>query len=401
MSAVRGAGLATSLLAALVAAAACSHSPDAAMDSSPPSEGTKLPSDDAAAPDARADAGDADADSGPPRVCSDHDFCHTTVPAGQTLRAGWSDANGIAWAVSAEGAILRWDGESWSIHTSGLGALSSIWGSSPTDVWIGSDTGLYHGEGSSSATLAFAAITSLPGDPTPITSVWGTGPDDVWAVGPRSGGASHAGRVLHYTGSAAGWSLDDASAEPIEYTRVWGSANSGPWLAGARKNPKNILELAVRRRRVGESGFTDVVLPGDPAYAPDNPYAKLNTVWGVSASPDDTIWILGEQAFGKPGYVRGTTANSGQTYTWSFTVLGDKAFFLPNSIWGISANDAWVGGNFGRLRHFDGNAWKQAFITITEYPVVDAFYGIWGRGTEELWVVGAGIALHRSPTTFP
>ncbi len=401
MTPLRAAGLAAALFASVLAPAACSHSSDGTVDAPPHDDGTTLPPGDASVADASPDAEGADAEAGPPRVCSEQNFCHTTVPAGHTLRAGWSDADGIAWAVSTEGAILRWDGKNWAIHASGLGALSSIWGSSPTDVWVGSETGLYHGQGASSAALAFTAVTGLPGDPTPITAVWGTGPDDVWATGPRSGGTSYAGRVLHYAGAAAGWSLDLASAEPIAYTRVWGSTNSGVWLAGVRKNTKDVLELAVRRRPVGKSSFSEVLLPGDPEYPPNNVYAKLVTVWSVSSSGDDTIWILGEQAFGKPGYVRGTTTDSGQTYAFTFTALGDKAFLLPNTIWGISANDAWVGGDFGRLRHFDGTTWKQAFTTITEYPMVDPLYGIWTRGTDELWIVGAGVALHRSPTSFP
>jgi hypothetical protein len=166
-------------------------------------------------------------------------------------------------------------------------------------------------------------------------------------------------------------------------------------MAGTRNNPKNIPELAVRRRAAGTTDFTDVAVPGDPAYAADNPYAKLNVVWGASSSSDDTMWIVGEQAFGRPGYVRGVTSDGGQTYTWSYTALSDKSVLLPNTVWGIGANDAWIGGDFGRLTHWDGSRWKQAFVTITKYPVVQPFYGIWGRGTNDLWVVGAGIAMHR------
>lgn len=397
--------LRTTALATLGVAAAlvaCSVSPDPDIGPPPSEAGVQVPTTDGSVPDAEPDpdAGD-DGEGGPASSCSAEDFCHTAVPAGQTLRAGWSDAAGIAWAISSEGAILRWDGTTWSLHASGLGSLVSIWGSGPTDIWVGTSSGLLHGQGASSATLTFTAVAALPGgDATPITSIWGTGPDDVWATGPAAM-PGYRGRVLHYTGPANGWSFDDASTQPIQYARVWGSQASGVWLAGPRNNPKNIPELAVRRRPVGASVFTDVALPGDPAYDVDNPYAKLNTVWGVSGSSDGTMWIVGEQAFGQPGYVRGVTNDGGQTYTWTYTQLSPKSVFLPNAVWGISANDAWLGGDFGRLRHWDGVQWKQAFITITKYPVIDPFYGIWGRGTDDLWVVGAGIALHRDLSKQP
>ena len=375
---------------------ACSVSPDPILEPTP-GEDVKVPGNDGSAPDsapgADGDAG-ADVDAGPAKTCSAEDFCHTNVPADQTLRAGWSDAAGIAWAISSEGAILRWDGASWAVHASELGELVSIWGAGPTDIWVGTSSGLLHGQGASSAALVFTSVETLPGDATPITSLWGTGPDDVWAVGPAPGPGLK-GRVLHYEGAATGWSLDPASAEPIQYARVWGSAASGLWLAGTRNNPKNIPELAVRRRAPDANDFADVTLPGDPAYAADNPYALLNKVWAVSTSVDHTMWIVGEQAFGRPGYVRGVSSDGGQTYTWSYTALSDKSVFLPNAVWGIGANDAWMGGDFGRLRHWEGTRWKQAFVTITKYPVVQPFYAIWGRGADDLWVAGAGIAMHR------
>ncbi len=391
--ALRAAAVITALgvVGALVA---CSESPDPTVPDDVPRDGTSVPTLDGSAGDASddVDAG-TDVDAGP-RTCSAEDFCHTAVPADQTLRAGWSDATGVAWAVSSEGSILRWDGSTWAVHASELGELVSIWGSGPTDIWVGTTSGLLHGQGASSAAIVFTAVDALPGDTTPITSIYGTGPDDVWATGPGAT-PGFKGRVLHYTGEGAGWTLDPASSEPIRFARVWGSAASGVWLVGTRNNPKNIPVLAVRRLAVGSSDFTDVVLPGDPAYAADNAYAQLNVTWGVSSSADGTMWIVGEQAFGRPGYVRGVTADGGQTYSWTYTALEEKGLFLPNAVWGVGANDAWIGGDFGRLKHWDGTRWKQAFVTVTKYPVVEPFYAIWGRGADDLWVAGAGIAMHR------
>ncbi|AKV04758.1 hypothetical protein AKJ09_11421 [Labilithrix luteola] len=167
---------------------------------------TSIPSVPDAAPDVEDAAPDAteDADAGP-RMCSDQGWCQVPLPAKQTLRGVWGDGQGIVWAVSAEGNVLRWDGKVWSIHVSMTDPLFAIWGSGPLDIWIGGKAGLFHSAGTSSAALSFEA-SSAPGDPTvPILSVWGTTASDVWAVGgKRVQGSPARSRVLHFSETAPG-----------------------------------------------------------------------------------------------------------------------------------------------------------------------------------------------------
>lgn len=350
-------------------------------------------------PDANAptDAGaEAEADA-PARVCSDQGFCHTPVPPDQTLRAVWGDGAGAAWAVSEQGAVLRWDGAAWQVHTKDLGPLFAVWGSGPTDVWVGGEGGLHHGTGATAATLTFTAVAA-PGDPTiAIRSIWGTSASDVWAVG-GNGGEVPTGRVLHLTASGdagASWTLDPASAEALAFTHVWGTAASGVWLAGSRPIPGDefFTEVIVLRRPAGAPDFAPVALPSDPQENPT--FGRLGLVGGVSPGGESTMWILGRTAGTLHGIWRGASADSGQSFTWTYERYGRADDPGLNAAFGTAANDVWAAGDYGRLRHWDGKQWSQAAITLTKFPVTEPFYGLWSKGPDEVWVVGDGVALYR------
>lgn len=393
--------LALGAIASLVAIAACSSSDESPPDdpAPPETEGGTLPPPDGSAPvDSGAADADADVEAEAPRVCSEDGFCHTTVPPKQVLRGVWADGAGVAWAVSDEGAILRFDGSAWSVHTQTKGTLSAIWGSGPTDLWVGGTGGLMHGAGATSATVTFTDVET-PGDKrAPITSIWGTGASDVWAAGgyltsPR------VGRVVHYAGAGgdggASWTLDPASANPVVYSRVWGSVASGVWLAGLYLEPVTRNQvLAVHRKEAGSTTFADVAVPTDPT-APKGS-GQIIRFYDASASADGTMWLLGRTNTSKAGYGRGTTTDGGLTYTWEFVQYGPSVGPLPIFIWGPSKNDAWIGGEYGRLRHWDGTTWTQAQTTITKYPDTTTLNAMWGSPQGEQWVVGDGIALHRA-----
>jgi len=202
--------------------------------------------------DASTDAdADVDVDAASP-TCSIDGYCHTTLPSPQTLRDVWSDGLGVAWAVSAQGNILRWDGASWSIVHTVPGRLLAIWGSGPTDLWAGGDDGLFHGTGATSSAIMWAAVAT-PGDATiPINSIWGTGPTDVWAVGrPQPPSRPRVGRVLHFGGDggdgAPTWSVDSLSLQPIGFIEVWGSSGSDVWIGGDRGSSGREQGVVFRR----------------------------------------------------------------------------------------------------------------------------------------------------------
>lgn len=112
-------------------------------------------------------------------------------------------------------------GPRWTeaFDTTGMGALSGVWGSGPSDVWVvGGSPGVaevMHHDGE-----AWSPVEVPAGDL--LVWVYGFGPDDIWAVG-------QSGSVVHRT--ADGW-----STVPIDTTEdlwgVWGAAPDDLWVVG-------------------------------------------------------------------------------------------------------------------------------------------------------------------------
>jgi hypothetical protein len=175
---------------------------------------------------------------------------------------------------------------------------------------------------------------------------------------------------------------------------VWGTATSGVWLAGVRNNPVTINQEAyVLQRAPGATKFAEVTLPTDPA-APKG-VGQMNKLHDATAGLDGTVWVLGRTNTSKTAILRGTSTD-GLAYTWSFVPFGPSSAPLSNFVWGRAKSDHWVGGEYGRLRHWDGSMWVQAKTTITKYPDTTTLHAVWGDAQGELWVVGEGLAMHRA-----
>ncbi|MBN9160433.1 MAG: hypothetical protein BGO98_27160 [Myxococcales bacterium 68-20] len=350
---------------------------------------------DASTPEVAPDA----MDSGK-RTCSDQNFCHTTLPSAQaTLRGVWGDGT-VVWSVSEEGEVLRWDGSAWSVHASKLGALYTIWGSGPTDIWIGGERGLHHGTGATSQAVVFEPVASPGDEEIPIRSIWGTSATDVWAVGGEPDmmmeGAGRA-RVLQLDGGGSSWSLSSVSSEPFAFNHVWADAEGGIWIAGDDGSGYS-QSNAVLRRAPGASDFVEVTVS---AYnEEDGPVSGApGTVTGGGLGGDGRIVLSGRTRSGTPSFWSGAPGGDGEI-EWSYEArdLND-----PNlhSVWALDGATTWVAGDYGRLRSWDGTKWMQAAIMIADFPVIAPLHAIWGTKADDFWVVGRNIALHRKPKEAP
>ena len=346
--------------------------------------------------DAPADAKDASvADA---RACSDQGFCHAALPKGATLRDVWGDGT-VVWAVSEEGDVLRWDGQAWIVHASKLGALYAIWGSGPTDVWIGGARGLHHGTGASPQSLVFAHVDA-PGDPSvPILSIWGTGPDDVLAVGGFVDDVDFLphGRVLRRrSGGDAGvsWKLEAISSEPFVFRRVWGSAASGAWIAGD-DGSDNAQSSAVYTRPPAASTLRAVTID---AFAPDEgpEQGVPGGITGGGIAADGRTLVIGKTKSGTPSLWYGASADAGDagSFAWSYEArdLNDPRLRV---VW-AGGTTTWLAGDYGRLRSSSGGPWMQAAIMIADLPIIQPLHAIWGKAPDDFWVVGKDIAMHRT-----
>jgi hypothetical protein len=125
----------------------------------------------------------------------------TGAPYGEYMGITAVSAN-KAWAVGYSGdnweLVVKWDGTTWtqlpSPQTPDGGVLSParhVWASGDNDVWVVTDTTLFHYDGSSWTPFK-------PGPTNPVTyytAAFGTGPTDVWF------GGSAPGLLWHWDGT--------------------------------------------------------------------------------------------------------------------------------------------------------------------------------------------------------
>ncbi|MGO9687576.1 MAG: WD40/YVTN/BNR-like repeat-containing protein, partial [Syntrophobacteraceae bacterium] len=115
---------------------------------------------------------------------------HDTMVTRIQYSSVWGTSGSDVYAVGDKGAIVHYDGKSWSYMTSGTTQnLHSVWGSSESDVFAAGEAGtILHYDGKS-----WSAMTS--GTTQNLHSVWGSSGADVFAVGGH-------GAIIHYDGKS-------------------------------------------------------------------------------------------------------------------------------------------------------------------------------------------------------
>jgi len=383
---------------ALGAGAACA---DAELDGSAPAPDAGDPpatlpdggADDDGGADATPPTKDAEVEAGP-KTCSDDGFCPTALPPNETVKGLWGDGAGVLWAATEEGDVLRWDGTAWSVHASNLGQLTSIWGSSPTDIWVGGSDGIQHGTGDSSAAVTFTSVT-LPGEwLPPVQKIWGPAPNDVWAV--LCYGFADAGYVFHFDGST--WALDDAATNTgAGFTQIWGGHGT-LWFGGARLSTETWQnEVFLAYKTAGED-LKEVTLPVNPDPSLEL-YLKYTPVVGGVVASSTSVIVLGqpESTFQTPSMWTGTSTDGGKTFTftWAADPRADRPAIF--AVAGKSGDDLWAAGALGRLIHWDGSKWSTTAISVDDNPTLDPFYAIWMGGSDQFWVAGKNMARRFDP----
>lgn len=348
-----------------------------------------------------------DAGSPPPPACSADGWCITKLPEPMSLTDVWASPDRRAWAVSAAGHVLRWDGAEWKIVHVASAGLRAVWGASPTEVWVGGESGLVlHGEESAGATTftPVAIDTSQT-----VTRIRGSSPADVWLL---ADGAYHltaatAGSASPFVAVTVPSSFGDAVAF-TRITAVWGTA-ADTWFAGsetsycAPPDCTNVKQTFTARRRAAGDDVTWDTVPMKIADA---------TAVAAGTSTTDGIQILALQTqlfdtglaarvaddASKLDPKRGPITVAG-AHAWSFEVA--EEYGQPEGLWGRRSDDVWLVGRFGVVRRFDGNAWQVARVAPTKLaPLVNHLHAIDAvddpSGEREMWIVGDDVALRRT-----
>lgn len=222
---------------------------------------------------------------------------HTTFD--HLVTTVWGTASDDVWAGGEYGKMSHWDGKTWAPHPSPDGIVSRLWGAASDDVWGIDGTELVHWDG------ATWSRVSLPGTVTEgLQAITGTSTHDVWT-------ATFNGTVFHWDGSS--WS--QATKVPDGgVSDLYAAAPNDLWVSGR---------------------FFDVYRWHGSAWTKHETDVSSPRVWGFG--PDD-VWFGG-------GSVR---------HHWDGTKLDTTRVELGatlDTLWGCSPDDLWMAGKYGTIAH--------------------------------------------------
>jgi hypothetical protein len=254
--------------------------------------------------------------------------------------------------VSAIANISTWDAGSWTERSSITGHISTLWGSSTTDLWAGGSDGIWHWNGSN----WILAKTGIQW----VMDIWGFGSNDVWAAGDD---ASSRGAVYHWDGSS--WS-SYTGLYPGGLRGIWGMRPDDMWAVGYDKS----------------GTIKPGVLHWDGRVWQSMTHTYSGYLWAVHGSSKNDVWAVGEN---------GTIHWDGSS--WSISDVGN---YELQDVWAVSANDVWAVGATGTIRHWDGSRWNAVSSGLTDWIT-----GIWARQQNDIWAVAlGGVILHWNGYTW-
>ena len=256
-------------------------------------------------------------------------------PTGENLTDIWGTASNDVFAVGSGGSVLHYDGDAWSVvHTDTNGQLRAVWGTGPSHVLAGGQSGINRYNGT--------AWSPWAGAPRVVEDIWGTAQDDVFAVN-RSTLYHYDGLAWRYLRSTRLDNLWSGRRGSVVGAGVWGQVR------------------------------TDDLTGQTPAYAPT--HAFLRTVWGLSTN---AVYAAGDH--GALLHFNGASWKAVPTPT-------TNSIFC---LWGAATNCVFAAGGFGTLLRYDGTSWI-AMPSGTRFNI----NGIWGSDSNCVFAVGdAGTILH-------
>jgi hypothetical protein len=328
-------------------------------------------------------------------TCDEADWCPvpTTVDKLYSLTNVWGSGKDDVWATGSGGTVIHWNGSAWTPTVVPSDTLPikdtfrALWGSGPNDVWIASATDMiFHSTGFKDGTAEWVRAPSASDsdwDRRPLFAVWGTSPTDV-----RFGGAPNSyfdpdieetvytnQFVLDTSGEGTKWSRSKGYATVYG---LWGPSANELWLIGDHR-PYTPQVVAWVLHGTRESGGDVVWTQVDSKST-----TRLRGLWGSSAND---VWVVGDN-----GTIRHFDANATEA-----EIVESKTRSNFNAVWGSGPNDIWVIGDKGTILHFDGNSWSESVAAFPMGRSKPHLFGIWGSGPDDVWIVGNDIALHHGP----
>ncbi|HEY4182614.1 MAG TPA: hypothetical protein VGM90_37535 [Kofleriaceae bacterium] len=254
--------------------------------------------------------------------------------------------------------MAHWNGTVWTIAATSFSA-SGIWSSSPTSVWaLDNGAGIQHWDG--------AAWTAAALPPTQqalvLSSIWGSSESDIFAVG------------QHVIYRFDGWQWTSISPDGVTPPNVITGSGRTDALIASTGNPARLYRWRGAGRLVTSPGSVAVynLSCGDASDCFSVVGPDVSHFDGTSWSPVGVDESLGVWARTSASvFEMSRTAlfeRTGTTWTKVLDAPQDVADKLAAArlvaMNGVSDTDIWLGSDRGDLFHYDGTT--IAFVTHTD-----------------------------------
>jgi hypothetical protein len=218
--------------------------------------------------------------------------------------------------------LLRYNGAKWtSVSGSTLTSFSAGFSTSPTNVWVAGDTGQVARFDGSKWTTAFPA-------PEVLNSLWASSPTDLWGLGAS-------GSAYHYNGQAIAKDPSATLAGKV-LVSLWGSSATSVWAASATE----VFHF---------DGTAWLAQPAELGVT-------LSGLGGIGGFGGPDAWFAATT--GRILHNKGTPDCLGSKSCWTLAVSPSLPSTTLRAVWGNSATDIWVAGDFPGIVHFDGQQWR-------------------------------------------
>lgn len=343
----------------------------------------------------------------------------------KALRAAHVVNATLAYAVGAEGTVVKWDGTNWApFASSTTDDLSAVWAFSDKDVWI-AGTNAYHWNGTSwsSAPACIAFWGDTPNDlfcvragvalarydgakwtdigpiaQGPVRALWGTGPKDVVVLA-NGGTYRYNGTTFALAATQGGIVYD--SNYPRE-VGLWGSTANDYWAAGPRvaTAPGSLFRFqGTAWAPVGENLVPDGISCAHQGTA----FVGSGIAWTAHSDSSGTSKLARWDGTTYTEYSPGTdkpllaldalsstdvwvTAEGGDVTHWTgtdeWTASNVGATVSLSALYAAAPGSIWAGGEAGRIFEFDGERWDDRSVEM------DSLEQLTGTSPSDVWAVG-------------
>jgi len=239
-------------------------------------------------------------------------------PNNNNLMAVWAYDNSNIFAGGANETFLKYNGTSWTkIPISFSFTVQSIYGTSPTDVWLIDILGsLAHYNG--------VTVTKVDiGNTNYLFKIFGFSANDIYLCGWN-------GTIRHYDGS--NWNPVSNPYSNIGFNSMWGTSGSDLYFCGNDAN----APYTARIIHYDGSGFTELKSLAD---------ASFTNIW---SSDNNLFYVSGGDGL----YLYNKTSND-------ISLIGSGSI---SALYGFDASNILVSkleGSYDSLAVFNGSIWKS------------------------------------------